>query len=99
MGLVFPGPAADCSISTRARKSVSEGKFRRSFTYRLVALMDCETGDSKVAWASRPHVYPHLVILLPSPCNRGEGPGVRGLHRVLIWILIVNLMSSCVSEA
>jgi hypothetical protein len=25
-----------------------------------------------------PHVYPHLLILLPSPCTRGEGLRVRG---------------------
>jgi len=39
-----------------------------------------------------PHLYPHLLILLPSPCTRGEGLGVRGLLCVLICILIVNLM-------
>jgi hypothetical protein len=22
-----------------------------------------------------PHLYPHLLILLPSPCTRGEGLG------------------------
>ena len=37
-----------------------------------------------------PHLYPHLLMLLPSPWSRGEGPGVRGLHCVLICILIVN---------
>ena len=41
----------------------------------------------------------HLLILLPSPRTRGEGQGVRGLHCVLIDFLIVNSMSSCVSEA
>ena len=28
--------------------------------------------------AHRAHLYPHLLILLPSPCTRGEGLGVRG---------------------
>ena len=43
--------------------------------------------------------YPHLLILLPSPCTRGEGLGVRGLHCVLICILIVNSMTILISEA
>ena len=51
-----------------------------------------------IAMGVSPHLYPHLLILLPSPCTRGEGLGVRGLHCVLIGFLIVNSMSSFVSE-
>jgi len=46
-----------------------------------------------------PHFYPHLLVLLPSPCTRGEGLGVGRLRRVSIGFLIVNSMSRCVSEA
>ena len=42
--------ATDCSVPTQ---SVTAGQFRRSLTDRLVALVNCETGDSKVAWAAR----------------------------------------------
>ena len=51
-----------------------------------------------IAMGVSPHLYPHLLNLLPSPWSRGEGLGVRGLHCVLIGFLIVNSMSSCVSE-
>jgi hypothetical protein len=33
----------------------------------------------------KPHLYPHLLILLPSPCTRGEGPGVRGFALRFDW--------------
>jgi len=32
-----------------------------------------------------PHLYPHLLILLPSPCTRGEGLGVRGFALCFDW--------------
>ena len=35
--------------------------------------------------ALRTHVYPHLLILLPSPCTRGEGQGVRGIALCFNW--------------
>jgi len=57
------------------------------------------SGLARESMGETPHLYAHLLILLPSPCTRGEGLGVRGLHCVLIWILIVNSMSSLVSEA
>ncbi len=47
--------------------------------------MDCETGYSEVAWARSPHLYPHLVIVLPSPWSRGEGQGVRGFELCIDW--------------
>ena len=31
------------------------------------------------------HLYPHLLILLPSPCTRGEGLGVRGFVLYFDW--------------
>ena len=30
------------------------------------------------------HFYPHRLVLLPSPCTRGEGLGVGRLRRVSI---------------
>ena len=44
-----------------------------------------------VVWVGRsfpgrcPHLYPHLLILLPSPCTRGEGLGVRGFALCFDW--------------
>ena len=47
----------------------------------------------------KPQLYPHLLILLPSPCTRGEVLGVRGFALCFDCFLIVNSMSSCVLEA
>ncbi len=42
-------------------------------------------GASQMAWARSPHLYPHLLILLPSPWSRGEGLGVRGFALCFDW--------------
>ena len=47
----------------------------------------------------KPQLYPHVLILLPSTCTRGEGLGVRGFALCFDCFLIVNSMSSCVLEA
>jgi len=51
---------------------------RHGGTCLLLSAAVSSLGD----WA---HVYAHLLILLPSPCTRGEGQGVRGFALCFNW--------------